>query len=57
MSQIREYLEDLRDHWDDHYWHARHPEVMAVMLAVLTGAIGLLFAWLQARMLRGVHDG
>lgn len=49
---IRGYLEELRDHWDDAYWRADHPEVMAVVLAVLTGAIGLLFAWLQMRLLK-----
>lgn len=56
MSRVREYLEDLRDHWDDAYWRADHPEVMAVTLALVTGALGLMFAYLQARIVKGVHQ-
>jgi hypothetical protein len=52
MSEIREYLEDLRDHWDDSYWRADHPEVMAVVCAIVTGALGLLFTYLQAKIAR-----
>lgn len=47
VSSVREYLEELRDHWDDAYWRADHPEAMAVLIAVLTGVIGLFFAWLE----------
>lgn len=46
----REYLEELREHWDDSYWRADHPEVLAVVIALLTGAIGLAFAWLESRI-------
>lgn len=56
MSSIREYLEDVRDHWDDHYWRADHPEFMAVIVTVATGALGLLFAYLQARIMKGVQS-
>jgi hypothetical protein len=47
---MKEWLEDLRDHWDDAYWHADHPEVKAILIAIITALIGLLFAWLQVRM-------
>jgi hypothetical protein len=52
MSEVREYVEALRDHWNDHYWRADHPEVMAVVIALVTGAIGLLFTWLSARIVQ-----
>ena len=47
---MREYWQDLLDNWDDDYWRADHPEVIAAALAVLTGLIGLAFAWLEARI-------
>jgi hypothetical protein len=49
---VREYLEELREHWTDSYWRADHPEVMAALVAVITGLVGLAFAWLQAQLLR-----
>lgn len=48
---MREYLAELRDNWDDAYWRADHPEVMAVVLAIATGLIGLTFAWLETRLI------
>jgi hypothetical protein len=47
---MRDYLQDLLDNWDDDYWRADHPEVLAGALAVLTGLIGLAFAWLEGRI-------
>lgn len=49
---MREYLEELRDNWTDAYWRADHPEVMAVVVALLTGAIGLTFAFVELQLLR-----
>lgn len=49
-DRIRQWLEDAREHWDDSYWHADHPEVKAALIAIVTGLIGLLFAWLEARL-------
>jgi len=49
-DRIKQYLEDLRDKWDDQYWHADHPEVKAALIAIVTGLIGLLFAWLEAKL-------
>jgi hypothetical protein len=51
---MREYLEDLRENWDDAYWRADHPEVIAVVIAVLTGVLGLAFVWVEIRMRRSV---
>jgi hypothetical protein len=47
---MREYLNELREHWDDPYWRADHPEVMAVVVALITGMLGLLFAYLESRI-------
>lgn len=52
MGEWREWWEDVRENWDDPYWRADHPEVLAVALAIITGAIGLLFAALQALVQR-----
>lgn len=48
---MREYLDELRDHWDDAYWRADHPEFLAVIIAIATGLIGLMFAWLEQRLI------
>ncbi len=47
---MKDWLEELRDHWSDAYWHADHPEVKALALAILTGLIGLVFVWLELRL-------
>jgi hypothetical protein len=49
-DRAREFLRELRDNWDDHYWWARHQALQAALVAVLIGAIGLAFAWLETRM-------
>lgn len=50
-DRVRKFLEDARDHWDDHYWRADHPEFTAVIIAIATGILGLLFTWAQAKIL------
>jgi hypothetical protein len=50
MDRVREWIDDLRDHWDDSYWHADHPEVKMTLIAIITGLLGLLFAWLEAKI-------
>lgn len=47
---MREYLQELCDNWTDSYWRADHPEVMAVAIAILTGAIGLAFAYVEIHL-------
>ena len=41
MDSVREWWAELREHWDDHYWHADHPEVRAVLVGVLV-LLGIL---------------
>lgn len=55
-QEAREWLEELRDNWDDPYWRVDHPEVMAVLVAVITGIIGLAFAVVQALIQRRLVD-
>lgn len=50
MQRLRDLLDELRDHWDDHYWWARHRELQITVLAIISGAIGLLFTWLETRI-------
>lgn len=49
-EKLREVLEGIRDHWDDHYWWANHLELRAFLIAVITGVVGLAFAWLETRI-------
>ncbi len=46
-DDLREYLEDVRENWDDPYWRADHPEVVAALITLVTGAIGLIFTLLD----------
>jgi hypothetical protein len=46
-ERLEEWLEDLRENWDDPYWRADHPEVQALIVAVVTGLVGLAFAWFE----------
>jgi len=50
LERVLEWLRELRDHYDDSYWMAAHPEVSLTLAAFLTGLVGLLFAWLEVRM-------
>ena len=50
MDKLRDFLDDLRDNWDDHYWWARHQALQAALVAIAVGAIGLLFTWLELRL-------
>jgi ABC-type Fe3+ transport system permease subunit len=47
---VSDFLSELREHWSDGYWWADRPLTLAVLAAFLTGAIGLVFAFLEARM-------
>ncbi|HET9721127.1 MAG TPA: hypothetical protein VFP55_13685 [Solirubrobacteraceae bacterium] len=49
-DRINEFLKDLRLNWDDHYWWARHQALLAAVTAIVTGVVGLLFTYLQARV-------
>jgi len=43
---MKEFLEDLRDNWDDSYWWADHQ----LLLAILLGLVGLAFHGLRLAM-------
>jgi len=49
-ERLRELLEGLRDHWDDHYWWANHLELRVLLLSLISGLVGLLFAWLEVQI-------
>jgi hypothetical protein len=53
-DQVREYLEELRENWDDPYWRADHPEVVAAMIAIVTGAISLIFTTIDLLIRRSL---
>lgn len=50
MDHLRDFLDELRENWDDHYWWARHQALQITLLGILSGLIGLLFTWLEARV-------
>ena len=52
MDDLREWLEELRENWTDPYWRADHPEVQAFIVAIVTGVIGLAFAFLEALLVQ-----
>ena len=54
---MRETLEQLWDNLSDPYWRIDHPEVTAVLLGVISGMLGLLFAWLKTRLIDGKGEG
>lgn len=49
-SRVRDFVDELRDNWDDHYWWARHQALQAVLIAVAVGAVGLLFTVFETRV-------
>jgi len=48
---MRDTLETIWDHLSDPYWRADHPEITAALISLITGVIGLGFAWLQRKIL------
>jgi hypothetical protein len=56
IDEVKHWLEEIRENWDDPYWRVDHPEVMAVLVAIITGVIGLAFAVLQALIQRRLID-
>lgn len=49
-DRVREFLDELRENWDDHYWWARHQALQAMLVTILVGVIGLVFTWLEVRV-------
>lgn len=52
MDRLRDFIDDLREHWDDDYWWARHQVFRASLVAIIVGAIGLFFTYLETRVQR-----
>lgn len=50
MDKARDFLRELRDNYDDHYWWARHQALQAALVALIVGAIGLAFTYLETRI-------
>lgn len=48
---MRDKLETAWDRVRDPYWRADHPEVAAAIVSVITGMVGLMFAWLQYKII------
>ena len=47
---MTDFLSELREHWNDGYWWADRQLLLAVLVALATGIIGLGFAFLEARV-------
>jgi hypothetical protein len=55
VDKVRDFARELRENWDDHYWWARHQALQAALVALVVGAIGLLFTYLEARVRLSAH--
>lgn len=49
-ERAREFLRELRDHWDDGYWWADRQILLVVCIGIAAGLIELLFFWAKLRM-------
>lgn len=49
IDRIRELIDELRENWRDHYWWLRHPYLQAALLAIVSGVLGVMFAYLEER--------
>lgn len=47
---MSDFLSELREHWNDGYWWADRQLLLAILAAIATGLIGLLFAYLETRV-------
>lgn len=55
-----DFLKELREHWNDQYWWLDHQALRVALLAAMSGAIGLLFVYLQVKVeqaARGTQTG
>lgn len=49
-DRLRDFLQELRENWDDHYWWARHQFLSIAVVSLISGLFGLLFAYLEERV-------
>lgn len=54
---MRDWLEELRSRIGDGYWRADHPEFGALMVALIGGAVGLIFLWADLRLRARYQNG
>lgn len=47
---MNDFLSDLREHWNDGYWWADRQILLAIIVALATGLLGVGFAYLEARV-------
>lgn len=47
---MSEFLKELRDNWDNSYWWADHPTLRVALLSIISGAIGVLFVYLNVKV-------
>lgn len=52
MERIKEYIEDVRLHWDDAYWWADHQIEQTIIACVAIGIIGLAFKYAELSLER-----
>lgn len=56
---MRDFLDELRAHWDDGYWWADRQLLLAVLCALAAGTIGLAMKVLElyaTKLIVGVPD-
>lgn len=46
---MSEFLQDLRDHWNDSYWWADHQLLLAVLLGIVSLGFHALKLWMDHR--------
>lgn len=51
-DRVTELLRELRERWDDPYWWADHQALRITLLSLLSGVLGLLFVYLDAKLKR-----
>lgn len=52
---MRDFLEELKTNWRDHYWWADHQGLRAFLIGVMLGVLGLVFNRLEGRKITQVE--
>lgn len=56
-ERAREFLEELREHWDDVYWWADHPTLRTILVCGVAAIVGLIAEYGKLRMQRTMIQG
>ena len=54
---MREFFEELREHWDDAYWWADRQLLLAIALGLVAGVLDLFFVWLKIKIAAAAAGG